>query len=192
MVDTDANKHPDAFMNAPLEEAAGRLVDIMRETQPQVVVTYDEEGGYGHPDHVQVHRVGHRAAELAGTPVVLEATVDRTALARVLSLVHWTRLVPPDFSPHRLRNSYSDRAAITHRIDVRRYTGQKRRSMAAHASQATGGSGPRTLAFFLKLPNALYRRVFATEWFIERGRPPGGAPVADVFASLRGGSPTRA
>jgi hypothetical protein len=84
-----------------------------------------------------------------------------------------------------LRQCYSDRTSITHRIDVRRYAAQKRRSMAAHASQASGGSGPRTLALFLKLPGPLYRRIFATEWFIERGRQPGRAPVTDLFATLR-------
>ena len=68
---------------------------------------YDRNGGYGHPDHVQVHRVGHRAAELAGTPLVLEATVDRIALIRALSLVRWTRLLLPEFAPDRLRHSYS-------------------------------------------------------------------------------------
>jgi LmbE family N-acetylglucosaminyl deacetylase len=173
------------FASLPVEEPARRLAAILREERADALTVYDRNGGYGHPDHVQVHRVGHRAAELAGTRLVLEATVDRTALIRVLSLVHWTRLVPPDFSPDRLRRSYSDRASITHRIDVAKYTGPKRRSMAAHASQATGGSGPRTLAFFLRLPAPLFRRVFAAEWFIERGRQPGRAPVADLFASLR-------
>ena len=74
---------------------------------------------------------------------------------------------------------------ITHRIDVRAFTGAKRRAMAAHASQAGGGAGPRTLAIFLRLPGPLYRRVFGTEWFIEAGRTPARPPVADLFASLR-------
>lgn len=173
------------FASLPVEEPAQRLAAILREERADALTIYDRNGGYGHPDHVQVYRVGHRAAELAGTRLVLEATVDRTALVRVLSLLYWTRLLPADFSPDRLRSCYSDRASITHRIDVRAYSAQKRRSMAAHASQATGGSGPRTLAFFLKLPGPLYRRVFAAEWFIERGRQPGRAPVTDLFATLR-------
>ncbi|MBV9822485.1 MAG: PIG-L family deacetylase, partial [Actinobacteria bacterium] len=161
-----------------------RLAAILRAERADALTVYDRNGGYGHPDHVQVHRVGHRAAELAGTPLVLEATVDRTALLRALALVRWTRLLPPDFSADRLRTAYSDRKMITHRIDVRGYTGAKRRSMAAHASQATGGDG-RTLAVFLRFPRALYRRVFGFEWFIEAGRTPTRPPLDDLFASLR-------
>jgi LmbE family N-acetylglucosaminyl deacetylase len=177
------NEH-DGFASLPVEEPAQRLAGILRDEQADALTVYDAHGGYGHPDHVQVHRVGHRAAELAGTRLVLEATVDRTALIRALRLVSWTRLLPPDFAPERLRHSYSDRTAITHRIDVRGFVGAKRRSMAAHASQAAGG-GQRTLAFFLKLPGPLYRRVFGTEWFTEAGRTPGRPPVEDLFASLR-------
>jgi len=177
------NEHR-GFASVPVEEAAERLAAILREERADALTVYDRNGGYGHPDHVQVHRVGHRAARLAGTPVVLEATVDRTALLRVLTRLRW--LLPADFAPDRLRDSYTDGAAITHRIDVRAFAGAKRRSMAAHASQATGGDR-RTLALFLKLPGPLYRRVFGTEWFIEAGRTPGRPPLPDLFASLRPG-----
>jgi LmbE family N-acetylglucosaminyl deacetylase len=178
------NEHR-GFASLPVDEPAERLAAILRAERADALTVYDRNGGYGHPDHVQVHRVGHRAAELAGTRLVLEATVDRTALIRALSLVRWTRLLPADFAPHRMRDSYSDRASITHRIDVRRYADHKRRSMAAHASQAAGGAAPRTLALFLKLPGPLYRRVFGAEWFIEAHRTPSRPPVADLFASLR-------
>jgi LmbE family N-acetylglucosaminyl deacetylase len=178
------NEHS-GFASAPVEEAAERLAAILRAERADALTVYDRNGGYGHPDHVQVHRVGHRAAELAGTRLVLEATVDRTALTRALSLVRWTRLLPPEVAADRLRHSYSDRTMITHRIDVRAYTGAKRRSMAAHASQAGGGPGTRTLAAFLRLPGPLYRRVFGTEWFIEAGRTPARPPLPDLFASLR-------
>ncbi|MDQ1742298.1 MAG: hypothetical protein QOE23_637 [Pseudonocardiales bacterium] len=177
------NEHR-GFASMPVEEPAERLAEILRAERADALTVYDRNGGYGHPDHVQVHRVGHRAAQLAGTPLVLEATVDRTALLRALSPVR--RLLPPDFAPDRLRHSYTDRAAITHRIDVRAFTGAKRRSMAAHASQATGGDR-RTLALFLKLPGPLYRRVFGTEWFVEAGREPNRPPLSDLFASLRPG-----
>ena len=178
------NEHQ-GFASMPVEEPAERLAAILRAERADALTVYDRNGGYGHPDHVQVHRVGYRAAELAGTRLVLEATVDRTALTRALSLVRWTRLLPPEFAPDRLRHSYSDRTVITHRIDVRAFAGAKRQSMAAHASQAGGGSGTRTLAVFLRLPRPLYRRVFGTEWFIEAGRRPARPPVPDLFASLR-------
>jgi N-acetyl-1-D-myo-inositol-2-amino-2-deoxy-alpha-D-glucopyranoside deacetylase len=66
MMGTPANEHPRCFWKAELDEAAGHLVEVMRETRPQVMVTYDPNGFYGHPDHIQAHRVAMRAAELAG------------------------------------------------------------------------------------------------------------------------------
>ncbi len=66
MMGTPANEHPRAFWGADLDEAAGHLVEIMREVKPQVLVTYDGNGFYGHPDHIQAHRVAMRAAQLAG------------------------------------------------------------------------------------------------------------------------------
>jgi N-acetyl-1-D-myo-inositol-2-amino-2-deoxy-alpha-D-glucopyranoside deacetylase len=68
MMGTDANKHPRAFWNADLDEAVGHAVAVVREVRPHVLVTYDENGGYGHPDHIQAHRVAMAAAEAAADP----------------------------------------------------------------------------------------------------------------------------
>jgi len=68
---------PGTFAAADVEEAAARLAAILEDEQADVLTTYDPNGGYGHPDHLQVHAVGARAGELAGTPVVLEATINR-------------------------------------------------------------------------------------------------------------------
>ena len=65
MMGTEPNNRSDVFWQAGLDDAAGYLVKIIREVKPQVLVTYDEFGGYGHPDHIQAHRVAMRAAELA-------------------------------------------------------------------------------------------------------------------------------
>jgi N-acetyl-1-D-myo-inositol-2-amino-2-deoxy-alpha-D-glucopyranoside deacetylase len=65
MMGTEPNNRSDVFWQADLDEAAGYLVKIIREVKPQVLITYDEFGGYGHPDHIQAHRVAMRAAELA-------------------------------------------------------------------------------------------------------------------------------
>lgn len=67
MMNTEPNKRPDNFWNANLDEAANYLVEIILEVKPHVLVTYDEIGGYGHPDHIQAHRVAMRAAELAAS-----------------------------------------------------------------------------------------------------------------------------
>ena len=72
---------------------------MLREERADVLTAYDPAGGYGHPDHVQVHQVGARAAALAGTPVLLEATVDRTALRRALRLVSRLPGLPAGFDP---------------------------------------------------------------------------------------------
>jgi N-acetyl-1-D-myo-inositol-2-amino-2-deoxy-alpha-D-glucopyranoside deacetylase len=66
MMGLETNKHPRAFWQADLDEAAADLVKIMQEVRPQVMITYDDNGFYGHPDHIQSHRVAMRAAELAG------------------------------------------------------------------------------------------------------------------------------
>ena len=65
MMGTESNNRPDTFWQANLDEAAGKLVEIIRDVKPQVLITYDEFGGYGHPDHIQAHRVAMRASELA-------------------------------------------------------------------------------------------------------------------------------
>ncbi|MFC1417436.1 N-acetyl-1-D-myo-inositol-2-amino-2-deoxy-alpha-D-glucopyranoside deacetylase [Streptacidiphilus cavernicola] len=68
MMGVPSNKHPDCFWQADLDQAAAELVAVVRETRPDVLVTYDENGGYGHPDHIQAHRVAMRAYDLAADP----------------------------------------------------------------------------------------------------------------------------
>ncbi|MCW2762194.1 MAG: LmbE family protein [Marmoricola sp.] len=164
---------------------ATRLAEILREEQADVLTVYDAQGGYGHPDHVQVHRVGVLAAELAGTPVVLEATVDRGRLQRVASLMRWvpglSRLVPQT----RFASSYVAHSELTHQVDVRAHLRAKRAALAAHASQATGGGSVRTLALLLRLPGPVLGLALGREWFRERGRPVPAELLDDVFASLR-------
>jgi len=175
----------DAFARADVEQAAGRLARILTEESADLLTIYDPAGGYGHPDHVQVSRVGIRAAALAGTPSVLEATVDRTALQRVLRLVHRLPGIPPDFAPDRFAHAFTARGDLTHCVDVRRFAAAKRSSLAAHASQAGADQGTRTLAVLLRLPAPLFRLALGREWFVERGRPPGPTLLDDVFASVR-------
>lgn len=173
------------FARADVDEAARRLAEILRQERADVLTSYDSTGGYGHPDHVAVHHVGARAAELVGTPVVLEATVDRDLLRRAIRLAGLVYRFPPGFDARAFDTAYAPRSTLTHRVDVRRFTPAKRAAMAAHTSQASVDSGDRTLAAFLRLPRPVFRRVFGHEWFIERGRLPGGPLLDDVFASLR-------
>lgn len=172
------------FADADVETAAVRLAALLREEDAAVLTVYDPRGGYGHPDHVQVHRVGVRAAELAGTPVVLEATVDRDLLRRALGAARLAGRLVPRLPLLPTVEVYTPRAQITHRVDVRPELAAKRAAMAAHASQAVGGSGPRTLAVLLRLPPVLLRRVLGTEWFVQRGITVPSRPYPDVFATV--------
>lgn len=164
---------------------AARLAEVLREERADALTSYDAHGGYGHPDHVQVHRVARIAAELAGTRVLLEATVDRDSLAALGRLMtrlpRVRRLVPADG----FADAFVPRAEITHRVDVRRQLPAKRAALRAHASQAGGGDSVRTVAALLWLRGPLFARVMGTEWFVEHGREPGQPPLDDVFATLR-------
>jgi LmbE family N-acetylglucosaminyl deacetylase len=173
-----------AFARAQVEEAARKLADLLVAEDADVLTVYDPAGGYGHPDHVAVHRVGVRAGQIAGTPVVLEATVPREVLAGTVRHLSRVYRFPPEFDVTSFERAYTPRELITHRVDVRRYAARKRASMAAHASQATADGGDRTLAAFSRIPMPVFRRVFGREWYVERGREPGSAD--DIFASLRG------
>lgn len=164
---------------------AAELAALLLEERADVLTTYDAAGGYGHPDHVQVHRVGRRAALLAGTPVVLEATLDRDRLAMALrALRTLARVVRLPRMPD-VAAAYTPRAELTHAVDVRPHLEAKLRALGAHASQRGGGDDLRTLTLLLRLPPPLRRRVLGTEWFREVDRVPGGPLLDDVFASCR-------
>ena len=176
-----------AFARVDVEEAAGRLAQILRSVGADVLTVYDPAGGYGHPDHVQVHRVGVRAAEIAATPVVLEATVDRVALFRLLVWLRRLKLLrwaPPEWQPERLAGSYTDPARLTHKVDVRASIQAKRAAMAAYASQRAADKGIRSLGLFLRLPSPAYRWVFGHEWFTERARLPPDRLLPNIFFTL--------
>ncbi|TAK69414.1 MAG: PIG-L family deacetylase [Actinomycetota bacterium] len=158
---------PVPFSRADPADAAGGLASLLQQESADVLTVYDAAGGYGHPDHVAVHRVGTAAAAIAGTPRLFEATVPREALTRAISLVGKVYRFPPEFDPTTFERAFTPRAQITHRVDVRRFAAAKRAAMAAHASQASADGADRTLAAFLRLPMPLYRYVFGTEFYRE-------------------------
>lgn len=177
----------DGFARTDVTTAARRVAAILVRERADVLISYDARGGYGHPDHVQVHRVGVRAAQLAATPVVLEATVDRVLLGRALRLMQLAgvggRLPLPA-----LEQAYSDRSELTHRIDVRGHLRAKRAALAAHRSQASADGADRTLALLLRLPAPAFRLALGHEWFVQRGRAGSRRLCSDVFATLPDGS----
>ena len=170
------NHEPGAFMSADLDEASERLADIVERVGGDVLTCYDWHGGYGHPDHIQVHRVGHRAADKLrdrGRPVrVLESTMNRTRIARMMTM---NAEANPDAEPFDPEAGADDgnpfgstEDEITMAVDVSRFVEQKRASMTCHSSQITDSS------FFLKMSPEVFAMAFGIEWFIEPGQP-GGA-----------------
>ena len=178
------------FVRVPIDEAASALADVLVEERADVLTTYDPNGGYGHRDHVRVHEVGARAAELArerGLDVrVLWATVPRDLICRAIDLVAKVYRFPPEFDRASFDRAFAAKTEITHRIPVRRHAAAKRASMRAHASQAAadgGGGGDRTLGMLVRIPRPLYDLVFGREWFVDPDAAPGTA-ATDIFEGL--------
>jgi LmbE family N-acetylglucosaminyl deacetylase len=168
MMGTPENDAPGSFWRADVDEAAKRLAAILDEERADVLTVYDENGVYGHPDHIQIHRVGVRAAELAGTQRVYEATSNRDAIVRGLDEARAAGMdMPGDLDPDAMDNFGVREEQITTEVDVTRYLDRKRAAMAAHASQISESS------FFLAMPPEFFARAFGTEWFIRRGAPAG-------------------
>ncbi|MCA0335579.1 MAG: PIG-L family deacetylase [Actinobacteria bacterium] len=172
------------FARARLEEAAERLAGILRTERADVLLSYDRNGGYGHRDHVRVHEVGRRAVEIARTPRLLEATIPRDTLVWAIRVLTKVYPFPPEFDARAFERSYSPRAEITHRVDVRAHLRAKRAAMRAHASQASGGTGDRTLAAFLKIPRPLFTLVFGREWFHDPFAPADAPVQGDILDGL--------
>lgn len=182
MMGEPENDNPACFWQADVEEAAQRLAAILRDEDAGILTVYDDHGGYGHPDHIQVHRVGHRAAELAGTPRVFESTMNRDHIRALIDGVKESG--PPvmggEGPPDDLPDDFGTPAAdITHGVDVTDFVATKRRSMAAHRSQISPDD------FFLAMPEDTFVVSFGTEWYIEPGAPRAeGEPYrTDLFAS---------
>jgi LmbE family N-acetylglucosaminyl deacetylase len=161
------------FVRADLEEAAGKLAALLTEVHADLLLSYDPQGGNHHRDHVRVHEVGARAAELAGVRVV-EATVPRELGVRIARPLLWLRLVT-GYRFDEIRGYGTPRSSITHRVDVRRHAARKRAALAAHRTPVYGGGrGARALRLLVRSPLPVFRIAFGTEWFAEPGGRTGG------------------
>jgi LmbE family N-acetylglucosaminyl deacetylase len=170
MIGTPENEDPNCFWQTPVDEAAARLARILAEERPDVFTVYDEHGNYGHPDHIQVHRVGVRAAEMAAVDRVYEATMNRDHFRRLMARAAELGLGNVDDLPD--MEDVGDQMGLpeellTTAVDVSAHLEVKRRAMAAHASQIAENS------FFLTMPPAAFAAAFGTEWYRLRGAPPG-------------------
>jgi len=175
MMGTPENDKPGSFWTADIDEAAGRLAAILREEQADVLTVYDDHGAYGHPDHIQVHRVGVRAAALAGVDKVFQSTINRDHIIRGMKerrdmLPEGTEM--PDFEA--APDFGSSEAVITGAVDVSAFLEHKRKAMQAHASQISEES------FFLQMPPDVFAEAFGTEWYIRDGQGPGITETAVI------------
>jgi LmbE family N-acetylglucosaminyl deacetylase len=166
------------FARADIGEAAGRLAALLTEEHADLLLSYDPHGGNGHRDHVRVHQVGARAAELAGVRVV-EATVPRELIARVARPLLLLRLLTR-YRLDEMTGYGLPRSAITHQVDVRRYAARKRAALAAHRTPVSGrGRGARLLRALLRCPLPVFGVACGTEWFAEPGGRTGELVASD-------------
>jgi LmbE family N-acetylglucosaminyl deacetylase len=177
MMGEATNDDPACFWQADIGEAAERLAAILQAEGADALTVYDHNGNYGHPDHIQVHRVGVAAADLAGTSAVFEATIDRDRMRSLLEVAAAggrpggvdpeVRAVAEAMVADDGPTVGSPASAITTRVDVRTWLPLKRRAMAAHASQITADS------WFLRMPDDAFAEAFGEECFIRRGAADG-------------------
>ena len=166
------NNHDGAFVKADLDEAAGRLAAILDEEDADLLIGYDDHGNYGHPDHIKVHQVAHRAAELAARrPRLLEATMNRDLMRQLFEMAKANGLEEQAFDPDQPMDDGnpmgSPEAIITWQIDAAPFLEQRRASLRAHASQITDTGG------LLSMPQPIFETVFGVEHYIEPGAPAG-------------------
>ena len=188
MMDTPANDNPRCFWRADLDEAAERLIEVIREVRPQVVVTYDDFGGYGHPDHIQAHRVTVRAVEQTRDIVkkLYSTTIPRSFIEQSIEAMKesgqtfFEGVESADDVPFAKRDD-----EITTQIDARDFLDAKVDAMRAHASQIEV-DGP-----FFALSNNMGQKAFGLEHYVlmEGVRGPGSPDSEynwepDLFAGL--------
>ncbi|MET8730657.1 N-acetyl-1-D-myo-inositol-2-amino-2-deoxy-alpha-D-glucopyranoside deacetylase [Streptomyces parvus] len=199
MMGAEQNGRPGSFWSTPVDEAAAHLVEVIREVRPQVLVTYDPDGGYGHPDHIQTHRVAMRAADLAADPAY------GSGAPHTIAKIYWNRVEREvlEAAFDRLRTTAPDAfpgiaavadvpgvtesGQITAEIDGSAYAGAKSAAMRAHATQIAV-DGP-----FFALSNDLGQPLLTTEFYqLVRGVRGVAGPEreSDLFAGVPGADAT--
>jgi len=183
MPDWDYKDRPDAFCNIPESEVAGRIGALIERYRPQVVISYDPDGAYQHPDHVHAAKCAAAAVAATGIPDKMYLSAMRRSDWRKL----WDALReagvevpdPPDFDEAALRQIEESERRITTNVDISPVLERKRAALMSHASQIRE-------SWFSKIPPSVGAEVFGRESFI-RAVDKTGAPVPedDLFAGLR-------
>jgi LmbE family N-acetylglucosaminyl deacetylase len=185
MPDWEYRNRPDAFCNIPVEEVAERIGVLITKYRPQVLVTYDNEGAYQHPDHVQASVTAQAAAKETGIPAkVYLSTMRGSSWRKIWEALREAGEDVPDWEPdeERTRRALASEERITTTIDIRPVLDRKRAALFAHGSQIDD-------SWFSKIPQDVSEAAFGYEYFI-RSLDTTGAPVpeTDLFAGLRDGA----
>ena len=179
------NSAPGSFWSTPVAEAAERLADLMRKYRPDVVVTYDEQGFYGHPDHIQAHRVTMAAAEQTGIPAkVYWTTMPHSAIEKMLTAMREAGedIPEPDPAGDEAMPFGLPDDEISTWVDTRAFRQQKYDAIAAHSSQSDS-------AFMLGMGVDGLSDLMGIETYSRVKDSTGAAlPETDLFAGLRGDS----
>jgi LmbE family N-acetylglucosaminyl deacetylase len=173
-----------AFCNVPVAEVSGRIATLIETYRPQVVVSYDDEGAYQHPDHVHASRAAQAAAAQSGIPAkVYLSTMRSSSWRKIWEALRDLGEEVPDFTedPERARRALESEERITTTLDIRPVLARKREALLTHGSQIND-------SWFSKIPPDVSEQAFGYEYFI-RAVDKAGVPVpeTDLFAGLRAG-----
>ena len=161
MMDTEPNKRTDNFWNANFDEATAHLVRVIDEVKPHVMITYDEFGGYGHPDHIQAHRVAMAAAEKSNWDIA-KIYWNVTPRSVIQDSIEKMKALGSDFMGAESADDLpfcKDDSFVTAHIDGNEYVNQKMDAMRAHATQIAV-DGP-----FFALSNNLGLQIWGNEYY---------------------------
>ncbi|MGN6678608.1 MAG: PIG-L family deacetylase [Streptosporangiaceae bacterium] len=182
MPEWDYRNNPDAFCNVPLENVIDRIGALIEKYRPQVVITYDPDGAYQHPDHVHAARAAIGAVEKTGIPAKLYlAAMRRSEWRQIFEALRAAGEDVPewDLSEEERRQIEESEARITTEVDIRPVLDRKRDALMSHASQITD-------SWFSKIPPDVVQSAFGREWFIRvRNQTEASVPETDLFAGLR-------
>ncbi len=182
MPEWEYRNSPEAFCNVPLDDVAARIGALIEQYRPQVVITYDPDGAYQHPDHVHAARCAIAAVERTPIPAKLYYTAMRSSAWRQVfdALREAGEEIPEwEMTEEEQRKIAEAEARITTEIDIRPVLDRKRDALLAHASQITD-------SWFSKIPPEVVAVAFGIESFtLVRGESPQPVPETDLFAGLR-------
>ena len=171
-----SNDDPDCFYQVPVDLGAARLLEVLERFRPQVVVTYDEFGFYGHPDHIQANRITQAAvAKAPWVQKLYYATITRSSMDAMAERMAQAGGEVPEFDP-RMGTADAEIGAV---IDCQDEVATKKAALMAHASQTEG-------SFFFQMPEEVFAQMFGTEVFVRALDRSGVSGLEDdLFAGLR-------